>query len=250
MRTQRRFLSKFGPIGAVVTLSLLAASCVVVTGPVAPSTGISLTSGFDLAQVGYQRSEFFLGGCCRELRADRAADERREVERRARSHSATDGVYKTRMVVFRPTDPARFNGTVVVEWLNVSAGADLPTDWIMAHNEFIRKGYAYVGVSRASRRRQQPEDRCRAYASLVHPGDSYSYDIFTRAGERVRDQAATVLGGLAPATHPRDGRVAVGEPSRYVHRRDPPARPRVRRLHGAQPQTRAARGSVRAHSLT
>ena len=36
------------------------------------------------------------------------------------------------------------------------------------------------------------------YASLVHPGDSYSYDIFTRPGERVRDQAATVLGGLHP----------------------------------------------------
>jgi hypothetical protein len=81
----------------------------------------------------------------------------------------------------------------------LSAGFDLPTDWIMAHNEFIRKGYAWVGVSAqatgVNALKSQPSSR---YSSLVHPGDSYSYDIFTRVGQRVRDQAATVLGGLEP----------------------------------------------------
>ena len=32
--------------------------------------------------------------------------------------------YRTRILVYRPADAARFNGTVVVEWLNVSGGLD------------------------------------------------------------------------------------------------------------------------------
>ena len=101
--------------------------------------------------------------------------------------------------MYRPTDPARFNGTVVVEWLNVSAGADLPTDWIMAHNELVRSGAVWVGVSAQAVgvNRAKADDPVR-YASLVHPGDSFSYDIFTTAGRDIRQQYATVLGGLQP----------------------------------------------------
>ena len=55
--------------------------------------------------------------------------------------------YATRIVVVRPTNPSKFNGTVVVEWLNVSAGADASPDWNAVHRELIRSGYAYVGVS-------------------------------------------------------------------------------------------------------
>ena len=47
----------------------------------------------------------------------------------------------------RPIDPKRFKGSVMVEWLNVSAGADTSPDWIMAHNELIARGWAWVGVS-------------------------------------------------------------------------------------------------------
>lgn len=36
------------------------------------------------------------------------------------------------------------------------------------------------------------------YGSLTHPGDSYSYDMFTQAAQAVRTQAATLLGGLTP----------------------------------------------------
>ena len=32
---------------------------------------------------------------------------------------STTAPYKTRMIVRRPSDPTKFNGTVVVEWLNV-----------------------------------------------------------------------------------------------------------------------------------
>ena len=33
--------------------------------------------------------------------------------------------YRTRLLVRRPSNPARFNGTVVVEWLNVTSGTEL-----------------------------------------------------------------------------------------------------------------------------
>ena len=36
------------------------------------------------------------------------------------------------------------------------------------------------------------------YSKLSHPGDSYSYDIFSQAGQAIRDNAKVVLGGLKP----------------------------------------------------
>ena len=42
--------------------------------------------------------------------------------------------------------PERFDGTVVVEWLNVTAGIDAPAAWLSAHIQMIRSGMAYVGV--------------------------------------------------------------------------------------------------------
>src|SRR4051812_24598940 len=130
--------------GAAIAALVVLASCSFVSQPVTGPGTIGLAQGFDLAQVGYQRTEHFLGGFARSFSATAplTADGKLSV-------AANDAVapYKTRVVAYRPIDPARFNGTVVVEWLNVSAGADLGTDWVMAHNEFIRRGYAYVGVS-------------------------------------------------------------------------------------------------------
>ena len=54
--------------------------------------------------------------------------------------------YKTRILVRRPTNPAHFNGTVLVEWMNVSAGESAP-DWDFLNPMLMRDGYAYVGVS-------------------------------------------------------------------------------------------------------
>ena len=54
--------------------------------------------------------------------------------------------YKTRVQVYRPKNPAAFNGTVYLEWLNVTNGSDTAPDWLAAHNEMIRRGR---GVRRA-----------------------------------------------------------------------------------------------------
>ncbi len=94
--------------------------------------------------------------------------------------------YRTRMIVRRPADPRRFNGTVVVEWLNVSAGSDIAPDWSFAHTELMREGFAWVGVSaqKVGVDAAKNGDPAR-YGSLVHPGDQYSYDIYSQAGQAV-----------------------------------------------------------------
>lgn len=55
--------------------------------------------------------------------------------------------YATRVLVRRPQDPARFNGTAIVEWLNVSAGQDLDFVYGATRELVERAGYAWVGVS-------------------------------------------------------------------------------------------------------
>ena len=55
-----------------------------------------------------------------------------------------------KLLVRRPADPAKFNGTVVVEWLNVSGQLELSPDYWFTRDELLRKGYAWVGVSAQS----------------------------------------------------------------------------------------------------
>jgi hypothetical protein len=168
-----------------------------VTGPVSGGNGAIVLQGtsFDLGRAGYTQSEFFVSGTARSYTpaAPLGSGGRWHVTQ------ASTAPYTTRMVVYRPADPARFNGTVIVEWLNVSAGLDVAADWIYDHNELIRDGFAWVGVSAqaAGVAADKAADPVR-YAALSHPGDSYSYDIFAQAGRAVRHSAAKVLGGLRP----------------------------------------------------
>jgi hypothetical protein len=51
------------------------------------------------------------------------------------------------MIVRRPTGPGEFNGGVIVEWLNVTAGCDVDIEWNTVAQYLQRSGYAFVGVS-------------------------------------------------------------------------------------------------------
>jgi hypothetical protein len=172
-----------------------------VWGPITGGNGgpvfLSHTT-FDLASVGYSQIEFFVEGTASAYSpmAPLTSDGRWTVT------SSSHADYRTRIVVNRPSNRRDFNGTVVVEWLNVTGGGDAAPDWIHMHNELIREGYAWVGVSTQTvglnaLKAPQIGDPAR-YASLAHPGDSYSYDMFSQAGQAIRDQGATILGGLRP----------------------------------------------------
>jgi Alpha/beta hydrolase domain len=177
------------------------------TGPILPDSGINIAPAY-LAQLGYQKKEFFLAGTARSYTPTLPLPTDGKLVVTADPEIAA-GNYKTRLVVFRPIDPAKFNGTVVVEWLNVSAGADSNPDWIMAHKELIREGYAYVGVSAQAvgvNALKNGATTAARYGSLVHPGDSYSYDMFSRAGLLASEPSAMLLSGLTA-----DRVLAVGE---------------------------------------
>src|ERR1700761_3282356 len=159
-----------------------------------PGKPALLLGAFDIASLGYVADEFFISGLASSYSstAELGPDGRWSV---TASESAD---FTTRIVVLTPADRARFNGTVLVEWLNVSGGIDAPAVWMMAHREMVRAGYAYVAVS-AQRvgveggtnlmgldMSLKSQDAQR-YAALCHPGDAFSYDIFSHAGRIVRD---------------------------------------------------------------
>ncbi|OBF00863.1 alpha/beta hydrolase domain-containing protein [Mycobacterium sp. 852002-10029_SCH5224772] len=155
----------------------------------APGKPLLLLSAYDLADVGYRVEEFFVSSTASSYTPTSGlpSDGRWDV-----TPSGTAD-FTTRVVVLTPSDPACFNGTVLVEWLNVSGGIDAPAVWMMAHREIIRAGYAYVAVSAQrvgveggdsllavdmSLKSQDPQ----RYAALRHPGDAFSYDIFSQIG--------------------------------------------------------------------
>jgi hypothetical protein len=149
-----------------------------VTGPITTGNGVPVIfahTSYDLAQVGYRQTEFFLSGTATAY----APAGPLTVDGRWKVRPSSHAPFTTRIVVDRPT-ARRFNGTVVVEWLNVSGGVDASPDWIQMHDELIRSGYAWVGVSaqkvgldalKNPSDAAMPGDPVR-YAPLQHPGDS------------------------------------------------------------------------------
>ena len=128
---------------------------------------------------------------------------------------STTAAYRTRIVVRRPANAADASGTVLVEWLNVSGGVDANPDYVMLEEEIIRQGHTWIGVSAQiigveggpvivtapggegiageGLKRIDPA----RYGSLQHPGDGYSFDIFTQVARAVRHGGA-LLGGAKP----------------------------------------------------
>jgi len=168
-----------------------------VTGPVTGGKGSPylFSTNFNLSQVDYRQSEYFLSGTATSYAptAPLTTDGKWAVT------PSTTASYTTRIVVNRPAKAKNFNGTVIVEWLNVSGGVDAAPDWTLTHNELVRDGFIWVGVSAQAVgvNAAKSADPAR-YASLSHPGDSFSYDMFSQAGQAIRDNATLILGGVTP----------------------------------------------------
>jgi len=159
---------------------------------------------FDLDARGYVEDEWQLEGDAQLYRHRSGTD--RSVDGRWQAEPSGSAAFVTRLLVRRPADPARFNGTVVLFWNNVSLGFDLLAG---ESPEIYDGGFAFVGVStQRNGVHGYPGgaspgltiwDPSR-YGSLSIPSDGAAYDIFTQAATTVgRDRPGgsnDPLGGL------------------------------------------------------
>jgi hypothetical protein len=159
---------------------------------------------FEVGSIGYSEEEYFVSGTAKTYTA-----------------TPTAAPYKTRILVYRPTDPRRFNGTTIVEWDNVTAQNAEEPMWTWLHPMVFREGYAYVFVSTQAAaiccgpRSHKLWDPVR-YASLNHPGDDYSFDIYSQVVQAVRSpQGVDAMGGLK-TKGARRRQLAIGVPTPYL----------------------------------
>lgn len=156
------------------------------------------STNHDIAKQGYLEQEFFIQGTASRYTTPALA-----------TGSVIDSghPYRTRVVVRRPADPKQFNGTVLVEWDNVTNGFDAENTWFFSWEHILKAGYAWVGVSV----QRVGVDALKAwsparYGSLdVTQGgtitnDALDYDIFSQAAVALRSPGAIdMLGGLHAA---------------------------------------------------
>jgi hypothetical protein len=110
--------------------------------------------------------------------------------------------YDTRLLLRRPVDPARFNGMVVVEWLNTSLGFDVDGGWMLARDEIVREGYAWVGVSaEAASVKSLKKIKPERYAQAVMADGDMAFDVYTDAALAIRQAASQWGVSGSPAVH-------------------------------------------------
>jgi hypothetical protein len=160
-----------------------------------PGTTPMSAAAVDLARYGYTEREFYADGTARRYRGASSSP--------LQAAQVIDGgwPYRTRVLVRAP-DPRHFNGTLIVEWTNVTIGVDADFVFAEAHRDLLRQGYAYavisvqkVGVDRLKTWSPQRYGNLSVDASNVDPqtggavdatDDPLSWDIFTGVSEALK----------------------------------------------------------------
>jgi hypothetical protein len=179
----------------------------IVTGPIPVNVPLDdpshdypqLATQLDIASQGYVEEEYFFEGAATYYSTPKLA---------TGGVVSTGHPYKTRMIVRRPTSAKKFNGVVIVEWVNVTAGYNRDLQWQASANFYMREGYAYVGVSAQRVGVQQPPSGLTVWSPIRYgtldvtdgntvPSDALSYDIFSQAAQALRHPSGVdPLGGL------------------------------------------------------
>jgi hypothetical protein len=158
----------------------------VLTAPPAGLRGFALWDSYsELGPFGYEEQEYLVSGT-------------------AVDAAGAPAPYTTRMIVTRPTDPAAFNGTVLLDWVNVTAQFENSVTSIEARPMLMREGFAFVHVSLQSAGlcciplTPKVWDPVR-YAAVSHPGDAWSFDMLSQIAQSFRNPVA------APSLDPMGG---------------------------------------------
>lgn len=145
-----------------------------VTGGVRTGEPMAATVA-NISNYGYIEEEYFVSGIARPLVSD----------------SDETATYKTRILVYRPTDQDKFNGTLTVNWPNVTEQTDVPFSFANKFDYAMREGYALAIASVQKQgtdgsplalRNWDPE----RYSDITHPGDEYAYDMFSQVIQALR----------------------------------------------------------------
>lgn len=120
--------------------------------PSTPEKGLLVWS---VAGTGYTAEEYLVAGNADTYKSVSMAD---AVDMNLRNHTKDMGVrdfhrtvikagksYRTRIIIYRPTDTSHFSGNVVMEVLHPIGGGQ-GIVWSLINNFFINHGDAYVGV--------------------------------------------------------------------------------------------------------
>lgn len=156
---------------------------------------------YDLNAAGYVEEEFFLEGKAT----------RYETPAMQNAIALSNGhPYKTRIIVRKPIDPSKFNGTVLVEWDNVTSGYSIGLHWMYSREYLTRAGYIVVGVNAQRVGVHQANTGLKAWSPTrygdldVTAGgtimdDSLSYDIFTQVARALKGpKKQEILGNVTP----------------------------------------------------
>jgi hypothetical protein len=143
-------------------------------------------SWFRIDELGYVEEEYFISG-----------------NAHSRIEGAPDAPFTTRFILRRPADAARFNGTVVLDWVNVTAQFENAVDTLNSQEFFLREGYAYAhlsvqeaGICCLPLLTPKTWDPVR-YAPLAHPGDDYAFSMLNQIARAIRaPQGLDPMGGL------------------------------------------------------
>ena len=189
----------------------------IVTGPIpanAPPGDPShdypqLATALDLASLGYVEEEYFFSG---------TANVYNTPPLTTATIVSSRHPYESRLIVRRPTSPEKFNGTVLVEWANVSSGFCNDRMFQLSQDHLLRAGYAYVGVCAQRVGVHGPVGLLKwsphryAGPDLSDHGtildDELSGDIFSQAAQAIRSPVgADIMGGLLTVSRI----IAIGE---------------------------------------
>ena len=159
----------------------------IVDGPVETRSTPFLAWYQDLSEVGYVEEEYLVAGKANIYEYIDDVAQRPEVR-----VATPDVPYTTRILVRKPRNPSRFNGTVLVDVLNATAGWDGDAVWYGNFEYIIRTGAVWVGVSTKPvtvdflrdgwGRPPWPPRNASRYASLSMPEFGQVWDMLTQIG--------------------------------------------------------------------
>lgn len=197
---------------------------VTVTGPITGGTRGVAYSAMPPGvadRYGYTEEEYFVAGTAPSYTPAAPLTE----DGKWTVNAGPEAPYEVRVIVRRPANPDDFNGKVVVEWNNVTAGFENQPVFSLTNDYLMREGYAYVGVSAQQGGIDGLEKPLEVpgappevllalkqwdpqrYGALIHPGDAWSYGIYTDVADMLRAPGAVdPLGGLVP-----EGVIAAGQ---------------------------------------